>query len=415
MTINIGLKLGIFAVAVTNTQLAHAVVERCDQSVNFYNGNTYKDVSGEINCFLNSKPTVKTQTVMLRKGKKHGKKIIYAPFYYEDAPPDKVMVIEHYRDGLKDGEFIHYNEKGDVERETIYQADRMQRQMHSNLFNGGKSINYYRPSKNHSGEETVGSLSYNAADQLTDKKCPESRSNIVELDTVCGLTGGAAQVNTIYDTDGTVTAITKEQQGKTVERKELYPSGQLRSINTPDLYQSFYEDGVLKEEVITSGKQGQDKLVSEYYPTGKPKARKQSAKGALTEMRAWYLNDKVKYVVLYHYGPDTVEVKTYHGNGELHETYTYVPDGQHWEFSPYFSMNASLIKQSKRYYDNGNLHEEIQRNSEGDIVETVRYHETGKLRKTVKIHNDETQTVMDYDANGQLTKQATYYPDGSVK
>ncbi len=405
------LKASFLFLALAINSIAYAAIERCEQSVNFNNGNTYKEISGQITCFLKSKPSVKTRMVTLKKGKKQGKTIIYAPFFNEDAKENQIMSIEHFSDDQEDGEFLYYDEDRKLKEESFYKAGRKLREKQINPFKGGWTLSFYKPNPKHSGVDSLGSIRYTPEGQLRDITCPTEQSNITELDKVCGFNGEIE--NTLYNIDGVVTSVTKILKGKTVERTELNASGKVLETYNSDLQQFFYENGNLKKKIMGTAKQKQ--TVTEYYPTGKPKTQMKSLHRAITEIHAWYMNERLKYSVIFHSNPDLAEVTTYHGNSQVFQTYSYIPTQRYSEFSLYFYLNEKLVGQSKSYYENGQLHEDIQRTNQGDLIAKKIYHEAGYLQQTIKINSDETRTIQDYDAAGQLTKSANYYPDGSIK
>ncbi|MEE9339103.1 MAG: hypothetical protein V3U87_13575 [Methylococcaceae bacterium] len=406
------LKASMFFLALTINSIAYAVVERCEQSVNFNNGNTYKDISGQITCFLKSNPLVKTRIVTLNKGKKQGKTIIYAPFFNEDAKENQIMSKEHFLDDQEDGEFVYYDEDGMLKEESFYKAGRKLREKRMSPFKkGGWTLSFYRPNPKHSGVDSMGTISYTSSGQLNNITCPNEQSNITELDKVCGFEGEIE--NTLYDESGTMTSVTKNLKGKTVEQTEFNSWGKVIGIYSDDLKKFFYETGNLKKEIM--GAAEQEQIVTDYYPTGKPKIQTKSKQRMITEMSAWYMNDKLNYNVIFHSNPDLAEATTYYGNGQLYQTYSYIPTQGYSEFSLYSYHNEKVVGQSKIYYKNGQLHEDTLRSDKGIPIAKKAYYETGQLQQTIRINSDEMRIIQDYDTAGQLKKTVEYYPDGSVK
>jgi len=397
-----------------STSLAFGVIEDCDQSVNFSNGNTYKKISGTINCVLRDNPSIKTRSVSLRNGKKHGKTTIYAGFYGgNQSASNKVVMIENYHNGQKHGKFIVYDKKTwKVQKETDYKNNIKQREERTNASNGGRTISFYQPHPKGKWSTQIGSLSYNKAGQLSNKNCPKSRSQIPALNNVCGF-NGKSQVVKMHDRDGKVTASTVTKKGKTQNKKTFYASGKLRSQYEPNLKQDFYENGKLKEEAI--GNINQNLTVKKYYPSGGKKTLERSNKRILAETRSWYMNGKPKYVAFYQPKTRIVTVKNYYDNGQLHEDYKYFKNNRYSASSPESYSRSKLLGLCRTYYENGKLQEQSTYDNKGKLSHAKYYYQNGKIMQTVQMNADKTRAVKEYAKNGKLKKSATYYPDGSVK
>ena len=63
-----------------NCMQALAVIEDCEQRVNFDNAQTYAQITGQINCYLKDNNQIKTRSVTLKNGKLHGKTTYYAAY-----------------------------------------------------------------------------------------------------------------------------------------------------------------------------------------------------------------------------------------------------------------------------------------------------------------------------------------------
>ena len=384
---------------------AHAVIQNCSQGVNFSNGNTYKQLSGTISCVLRKNPRIKTQSVSLKSGKKHGKSITYGGFYRrKDSAKNHIAMIENFHNGKKHGKFIIYDEKlpSKINVEKDYKNGVQQREMRFSVFNGGKTITYYAPKGKWSSK--IGSLSYNKAGQLSNKSCPKVKSHVPELNKVCGF-GDNAQAVTLRDNSGKITTTAVIKQGQAQERKTYYASGKLRSKATPHLTQTFYENGKLKKEKIGNPKQAL--TIKEYFPTGTKKSLERSNNNhVITEERTWYMNGKPKRVELHQPKTRVVSVKAYYGNGQLQESFQFIRNGRY---------KKTYFGKAQFFYENGRPSEESVRDNKGKMLSAKVYYFNGPLMKFTVVHGDNSRTVKEYDKNGSLQKTATYYSDGSVK
>lgn len=324
--------LGIIAVSFS----AYAVIENCTHGVSFNNGNTYKKVTGTVNCVLRKNPRIKTQSVSLKNGKKHGKSITYGGFYSrKDSTKNHIAMVEHFHYGKKHGKFLIYDKKNPskINVEKDYKNGLQQREIRLIISNGGKTIIYYAPKGKWSSK--IGSLSYNKAGQLSNKTCPKVKSHVPELNKVCGFSGNGQAV-TLRDDKGKITTTAMIKKGQTQELKTFYKSGKLRSKAKPNLKQLFYENGKLKEEIIGSSKQVLS--IQDYYPSGVKKSLQRSNKRMITEERKWFMNGKPEYVAIHDLKKKVISIKRYYGNGQLEEDYKKILD-----FNPYNGYNLSLI------------------------------------------------------------------------
>ncbi len=398
------IKLMLFFGMVFGSLSAYAVIEDCDKGVSFNNGNTYKKVTGTVNCVWRKNPHIKTRSVSLRNGKKHGKSIIYIGRYGKrGSEKNNISMVENYHNGKKHGKFIIYDEKNPskINVEKDYKNGLQQREIRLSVFNGGKTITYYAPKGKWSSK--IGSLSYNKAGQLSNKTCPKVKSHVPELNRVCGF-GGSGQAVTLRDDNGKITTTAVIKQGQTQERKTFFVSGKLRSKATPNLKQFFYENGKLKEE--TKGNPRYSLIVTDYYPSGVKKSLERFNKHIIMEERSWYMNAKLKRVALHQPKSRTVSVKTYYGDGQLHKDHRFIRNGRY---------GRTYIGQARRYYENGKLSGESVRDNKGKLLSEKTYYRSGRIMISTVVHADDSQTVKEFDKNGGLKKSASYYPDGSVK
>ena len=353
---------------------------------------------------LRESPHVKTRSVSLKSGKKHGKSITYGGFYRrKDSEKNSVAVIENYQNGEKHGKFIIYDKKipSKITTETDYIDGLQQREMRLSPFDGGKTITFYHPKGKWS--EKTGSLSYNRAGQLSNMNCPKAISQVPELNEVCGF-NGKSQVVILRDKNGKITTEALFRQGQTQERKTFYASGNLRSKAKQDLKQFFYENGKLKQEL--TGDASGALTVKDYYPSGKKKSLERSDNHILTEEREWYMNGKPKRAAFHQAKTRTVMVKSYHGNGQLPEDYTFIRDSRY---------SSKRIGHVQIYYENGKRQEDSNYDNNGKLLNENIYFDNGNLMRSSQFDGDGSRTVKEYEKNGGLKKSESYYSDGSVK
>ncbi len=389
---------------------AYAVVENCTHGVSFNNGNTYKKLTGTVNCVWRKNPRVKTRSVSLRNGKKHGKSIIYIGRYGKrGSERNHISMVENYHNGKKHGKFIIYDEKNPskINVEKDYKNGLQQREMRLSVFNGGKTISYYAPKGKWSSK--IGSLSYNKAGQLSNKTCPKTKSHVAELNKVCGFSG-SGQAVTLRDDNGKITTTAVIKQGQTQERKTFYKSGKLRTKAKPNLKQFFYENGKLEEEIIGNPKN--ILAVKKYYPSGVKKNLQRTNKRMITEERSWYMNGKPDLIAIHDLKKKVITIKRYYGNGHLKEDYRKILN-----FNAYngYSYREKRIGTYRSFHENGKPYIEAVYDNKAKYLRGKRFFETGRLQESVVVNADKSRSVKQYDKNGTLEKSASYYPDGSVK
>lgn len=393
---------------------ARAIIEDCTQGVSFDNGNTYKNVTGTIQCHLRQQPHIKTRIVPLKDGKKHGKATFYDGVLSRVRnPQNRVVRVEHYQNDKPHGKHLRYNaEDGKLENEKDFVNGILQREVSVSPFDGSKSISFHKKHEVGNWGEKIGSLSYTTQGKLSDKRCPKQASGVKELDSVCGF-GGGSTTTKLYDEQGRVTATTTQSQGKTNERKEFYPSGKLRVVRTPNTQRFYYENGKLEEEVVDNANRTQ--TVTEYYESGTKKSFVHTVHRKLQESSRWYMNGKPEYTVKRQGNSEQMRVKSWHGNGKVFEEYTYIPKDRYSMFFRSFYRSGQLIGHSRVYFKNGQLADDVQRNPQGKLQSAKYYYESGQLRKRIQMHTDQSRTVEIFNKDGSVKESGTYYPDGSLK
>jgi antitoxin component YwqK of YwqJK toxin-antitoxin module len=392
---------------------AFAVIEDCTHDVSFNNGNTTKNLTAQVECTQRDKPQIKTRSVGFKNGKRHGKTTRYDGYLSGTRnPKNKVIAIEHYQDGKKHGKFMRYDkDSGALEKDSIYKNDLEQRTV-SYSRRGGKTISFHRKHDLGNFSQKVGSISYNKANQLSNKSCPSKTSGIAELDKACGF-GAGTQTAKLHNAQGQVVAATTRKNGQVQETKEFYPSGKIRVIRARNSIKFFYENGNLREEMLNSANQTQ--MLTEYYENGKKKNYNHTVKKRLKTSRGWYMNGKTEYLVARQGDSERMAVKSYFGNGRVYADYIYVPKDKYSMFFSSFYRTAKIIGNSRLYHENGKLREDIRRDNKGVVQLERIYYESGKPKKTIQLHADKTKTIKNYNKDGSIKDAGIYYSDGSIK
>lgn len=401
-------------VLLCSPSLAFAVIEDCTHDVSFNNGNTTKNLTAQVQCHQRGKPHIKTRSVGFVNGKRQGKTTRYDGYLSSVRNPrNQVIAVEHYQAGKKHGKFLRYNEStGVLEQDTDYKNDIEYRSVFYLSDGRGKRITFSRKHEMGNFAQDVGSISYNKANQLTSKSCPPKPSGIAELDKVCGF-GAGVQTAKLHNNQGKVVGTTTRKNGQVQETKSFYPSGKIKTIRTRHSQKFFYENGNLMEEVVDSANRTQ--MVTEYYENGTKKKYVHTVQRKLKTSRGWYMNGKTEYLVNRQGNSERMTVKTYFDNGRVHADYVYIPRDKYSLFLSSYYRTAKVVGNSRLYYKNGKIREDVRRDNKG-VVQLARiYYDTGKLEKTFQLNGDKTETIKNFNEDGSLKDGGVYYPDGSIK
>lgn len=383
------LPLLLSLVLINLSSIAYAAVEDCSHGVSFDNGSTFANVTGTVVCHLRDHPNIKTQEVSLVNGKKHGKRTLYGAFL-NSAPRSawqRVYMIEHYSNGEQQGAAQTFDlTSGKMEVERQYNNGRETATQHAGQ---NKVIQAYG-----TGDRRYDSskLSRDAKGNITQLVCMDIPTNNAELNRLCGFSQNPGPVIKINNGMG----ITTSQQyckgrpcGTTVQ---TYANGQKAAEYTVEngkKVERFYNpDGTMEQEQSRS--KNKDQQVKQYFPDGKLKAILTWAKNEPTEITVYYQNGKKRYNAKKNNQTQLVTAVHYHDNGVKSEEYQFkVYPGV---FLDTIVHRGELVNVSREYAENGRIIREITWNN-GDI---------SRIRK--------------FDKNtGKLTKDESYYPDGSRK
>ncbi|CAA6813785.1 MAG: Unknown protein [uncultured Campylobacterales bacterium] len=373
--------------------ISYAVIEDCSQNVNFSNGNTYANITGEITCHRRD-TNITTRIVNFKDGKKHGESKTFGGFYSSRGETNKLVLIENYKEGKEDGVFIRYK-NGATEQKTLYKDSKKYYEMRIH-FSGGKTESFFELQKN-GWTKKVGSISYTKVGKLENISCPKTAPINKNLAKLCGF--NLKVENKFYSDNEKVLSIQTFLDGKIIEKKLYYLSGKTKAIYRDGIQQFFYENGKLEEEII---KKDKNITTRNYYKDGKLKEVTVSDGRLLQRQEEWYMNEKIKSLKIYKENKE-VDIKLYHKSGNLKKEYTQIQ---------YTRYNTKIIGDSKEYYENGKLFINIKRDKEHIIQEDI-YYPQGNIKSTTKFYEDKTYSVKEYDKNGNLKKDSRHYSDGS--